>query len=126
MVEKVLNIGGKEVKFKSSAAVPRMYRVEFGRDIFVDIQKLRQSFYENVGNKNASNLSIADLTIFENVAYIMAKHADANIPSTIDEWLEGFEMFSIYEILPEILELWGDNVQGDAEAKKNNPQQSEK
>lgn len=126
MVEKVLNIGGKEVKFKSSAAVPRMYRVEFGRDIFVDIQKLRQSFYENVGNKNASNLSIADLTIFENVAYIMAKHADANIPSTIDEWLEGFEMFSIYEILPEILELWGDNVQGDAEAKKNNPQQSAK
>ena len=126
MVEKVLNIGGKEVKFKSSAAVPRMYRVEFGRDIFVDIQKLRQSFYENVGNKNASNLSIADLTIFENVAYIMAKHADANIPSTIDEWLEGFEMFLIYEILPEILELWGDNVQGDAEAKKNNPQQSAK
>jgi len=126
VVEKVLNIGGKEVKFKSSAAVPRMYRVEFGRDIFVDIQKLRQSFYENVGNKNASNLSIADLTIFENVAYIMAKHADANIPSTIDEWLEGFEMFSIYEILPEILELWGDNVQGDAEAKKNNPQQSAK
>jgi hypothetical protein len=126
VVEKVLNIGGKEVKFKSSAAVPRMYRVEFGRDIFVDIQKLRQSFYENVGNKNASNLSIADLTIFENVAYIMAKHADANIPSTIDEWLEGFEMFSIYEILPEILELWGDNVQGDAEAKKNTPQQSEK
>lgn len=126
MVEKVLNIGSKEVKFKSSAAVPRMYRVEFGRDIFVDIQKLRQSFYENVGNRNASNLSIADLTIFENVAYIMAKHADANIPSTIDEWLEGFEMFSIYEILPEILELWGDNVQGDAEAKKNNPQQSEK
>ena len=126
MVEKVLNIGGKEVKFKSSAAVPRMYRVEFGRDIFIDIQKLRQSFYENVGNKNASILSIADLTIFENVAYIMAKHADANIPSTIDEWLEGFEMFSIYEILPEILELWGDNVQGDAEAKKNNPQQSAK
>lgn len=126
MVEKVLNFGSKEVKFKSSAAVPRMYRVEFGRDIFVDIQKLRQSFYENVGNKNASNLSIADLTIFENVAYIMAKHADANIPSTIDEWLEGFEMFSIYEILPEILELWGDNVQGDAEAKKNNLQQSEK
>lgn len=126
MLEKVLNIGGKEVKFKSSAAVPRIYRVEFGRDIFVDIQKLRQSFYENVGNKSASNLSIADLTIFENVAYIMAKHADANIPSTIDEWLEGFEMFSIYEILPEILELWGDNVQGDAEAKKNNPQQSAK
>ena len=52
-------------------------------------------------------MEIEDLEIFENVAYIMAFHADPSIPKTIDEWLEQFEMFSIYEILPEILELWG-------------------
>lgn len=28
-------------------------------------------------------------------------------------------MFSIYEILPEILELWGTNLITDVEAKKN-------
>ena len=48
----------------------------------------------------------------------MAFHADPSIPKTIDEWLEQFEMFSIYEILPEILELWGTNLVTDVEAKK--------
>ena len=50
---------------------------------------------------------------------IMAFHADPSIPGTIDEWLEQFEMFSIYEVLPEILQLWGTNLVTDAESKKN-------
>lgn len=29
-----------------------------------------------------------------------------------------FEMFSIYEILPEILELWGSNLQTDVVNRK--------
>ena len=57
-------------------------------------------------------------SIFENVAYIMAYHADNSIPSTIEEWLDQFDMFSIYEVLPQILELWGDNVATDIKAKK--------
>ena len=39
--------------------------------------------------------------------------------NTIDEWLEQFEMFSIYEILPEILDLWGTNLITDVQSKKN-------
>ena len=35
----------------------------------------------------------------------MAYHFNKTIPPTIDEWLDEFEMFSIYVILPEILEL---------------------
>ena len=54
-------------------------------------------------------LEIEDLEIFENVAYILALHADTSTPASIDEWLDQFEMFSIYEVLPEILELWGRN-----------------
>ena len=126
MMEKTVMVGDKEVKLKSTAAIPRMYRTMFGSDIFVDLQKLRQSYAENVNRKDASGLSIVDLTIFENVAYCMAKHADPSIPSTIDLWLEGFDMFSIYDIFPVILELWSDNLQSDAEVKKNSPQQSEK
>ena len=41
------------------------------------------------------------------------------IPATIEEWLDEFEMFSIYEVLPEILELWGMNLQTEIESKKN-------
>ena len=37
----------------------------------------------------------------------MHKHGDSNQPSEIDDWLGQFETFSIYEIFPEILEMWG-------------------
>ena len=125
MLQKTVMVGSKEVTFKSSAAVPRMYRVKFGRDIFKDLTRLENAYRENVGKKNSS-LEIEDLEIFENVAYIMALHADPNIPDTIDEWLEQFEMFSIYEVLPEILILWGTNLEGDVAAKKNGFRQSVK
>ena len=33
-VTKKIEIDGKEVTFKASAAVPRLYRIKFGRDIY--------------------------------------------------------------------------------------------
>ena len=117
MIEKTVTIGDKEVKFRSSASVPRLYRIKFKRDIFKDLSKLEQSFKDK-GGENGSLMEIEDLEIFENVAYIMAFHADPSIPGTIDEWLEQFEMFSIYEILPEILDLWGTNLITDVQSKK--------
>ena len=118
MLEKTVRIGENDVKFRSSASVPRLYRIKFGRDIFKDLSKLEKSYQEK-GGEDGSSMEIEDLEIFENVAYIMAFHADPTIPKTIDEWLEQFDMFSIYEILPEILELWGTNLITDVEAKKN-------
>ena len=118
MIEKTVMVGDREVRFRSSASVPRLYRLKFKRDIFKDLSKLEKSF-RNKGDDEDSGLEIEDLEIFENVAYIMAFHADPTIPGTIDEWLEQFEMFSIYEILPEILELWGTNLIIEVQSKKN-------
>ena len=117
MVQKTVSINGKEVTFRSSATIPRLYRLKFRRDIFKDLAKLEKS-YKKRGD-GEEELEIEDLEIFENVAYIMALHADPTIPSTIDEWLDQFEMFSIYEVLPEILDLWGSNLFTDVSAKKN-------
>ena len=117
MLEKTITVCGKEVKFRASATIPRLYRVKFKRDIFKDLSKLESS-YNKKANEDGS-FAIDDLEIFENVAYIMAYHADHSIPDNIDEWLDQFEMFSIYEILPEILTLWGSNLVTDVEAKKN-------
>ena len=39
---KTIVIDGKECRFKSSAAIPRMYRMKFGRDIFVDMSHLKK------------------------------------------------------------------------------------
>lgn len=68
--------------------------------------------------------NLFSLEMFENIAYVMAKHADPSIPDTPEEWLDDFNTFSIYQVLPKIIELWGLNVRSDAEAKKNFVQQT--
>ena len=125
-MEKVINIGGKDVKMRASALIPRMYRFKFGRDILRDMTSLKKAFKKRSElpedatdeQKEEAALSEMDLTIFENVAYIMAKHANPAIPDDPDEWLDGFEMFSIYEVFPEILEMWELNNATTSKPKK--------
>lgn len=56
----------------------------------------------------------------------MAKHADSSVPNDPDEWLEQFNTFSIYEILPQLIELWGLNTATQIESKKNITKLTEK
>lgn len=115
-ITKNIEIDGRLVPFKASATVPRLYRLKFGRDIFSDIDKLIEATQD--GDAEASTLTIESLTIFEDVAYTMAKYADDSIPDTTEEWLDGFNVFSIYFILPQIVELWRLNNQTAVESKK--------
>ena len=72
----------------------------------------------------SSHLDMFSLEMFENIAYIMAKHADPTIPDSPEEWLDEFSTFSIYQVLPKIIELWGLNVQTDVESKKTSRNRS--
>ena len=133
MVTKTIEICGQPVRFCASAATPRLYRLKFKRDIFSDMQKLTKDFQakkaaqkaegqaEDTEQNAGTDLAVESLEIFENVAYIMAFQADRSIPDTIDQWLDQFEMFSIYEVLGELVQLWGDNLFTSASAKKNTP-----
>ena len=114
---KQIEIDGKQVSFKASAAIPRIYRMKFQRDIYKDLKALEKSIGDN--SEEGSNLDMFSLEMFENIAFVMARHADATIPNTPEEWLDGFNTFSIYQVLPQLIELWGLNVQTDVEAKKN-------
>lgn len=116
-VTKNIEIDGKKVLFRASAAIPRMYRLRFHRDIYRDLRSLEQAV--KGGDEKNSNIDLFSLEIFENIAYIMAKHADNTIPDTVEEWLDGFSTFSIYRILPSLIELWGLNVQTEIQSKKN-------
>ena len=116
-IQKNIIIDGIDVPFKASAAVPRLYRLKFRRDIYQDFAALQKSAGENT--EESSALDIESLEVFENIAYIMAKHADAAIPASPDEWLEQFNTFSIYEILPQLINLWGLNVETQVQSKKN-------
>ena len=119
-----IEIDGKQVPFKASAAIPRIYRMKFQRDIYKDLRALEKSVGDN--SEESSNLDMFSLEMFENIAFVMAKHADAGIPNTPEEWLDGFNTFSIYQVLPQLIELWGLNVQTDVEAKKNFARQNVK
>lgn len=123
-VRRTIEIDGKEVAFKASAAIPRIYRLKFQRDIYKDISLLEKSLGDN--SEEESNLDLFSLEMFENIAFIMAKHADPSIPNEVEDWLDEFNTFSIYQVLPQLIELWGMNIKTDAEAKKNFVQQSVK
>ena len=116
MIKREIMVCVKPVMFRSSSTVPRLYRAKFKRDIFRDLSKLEKSFKANA--ETGDEFAIDDLEIFENLAYIMAYHADNTIPQDINEWLDQFEIFSIYEIMPDLLAMWSDNVQTDVAAKK--------
>lgn len=115
-MEKTILCGGTEIRLKASALVPRLYRFTFGRDMMKDMNKLRRAYNKATDipedateeQREDAQLSALDLTIFENVAFIMARHADPkNAPATPDEWLDSLPgVFSVYEVLPEILEMW--------------------
>ena len=110
-MRKTIIINGIECNLKSSAALPRMYRLKFGRDIFVDMSHLKKQMdlnkkmKEETGN-DSSSISIESLEMFENIAFLMNKHGDPEQPNDIEEWLEQFETFDIYKVLPEILDMW--------------------
>jgi len=121
---KTIEIDGKEVTFKASAAIPRIYRMKFHRDIYKDLSELEKSV--SAQKEENSGLDIPSLEMFENIAYIMAKHADKTIPDTPEDWLDEFNTFSIYQVLPSIIELWGLNLKTDVQSKKALAQLTEK
>ena len=138
-MEKIIVIDGKEVGFRATALTPRLYRHKIGRDMVRDLNQLKRSYEKAVSAMNTqkpgedatesqiaeyeqavkdAQLSVMDLEIFENAAFVMARQYDQSIPDTPEEWLDGFVFFSIYEVLPHIIELWQLNQKTTASPKK--------
>lgn len=53
---KRIEIDGKQVSFKASAAIPRIYRMKFQRDIYKDLKALEKSIGDN--SEESSNLCL--------------------------------------------------------------------
>ena len=125
-MEIVLKIDDRDVGFKATALTPRIYRHKMGRDMVQDMNKLSRAYNKVLSlpkdaseeEKMDAQLSALDLEIFENVAWVMAKQYDRGIEDTPENWLDTFKMFSIYEILPHILNLWGLNNKTTSVPKK--------
>ena len=116
-MEATVKIDGKDVRFKATAAVPLLYRRKFNRDLLRDLMEVAKVMEgkETTGR----NLPLQTLTTFEQMAYIMAKHAEPDtVPDSPEEWLDGFSIMPVYAIFPVILDLWSGNMEGLEESKK--------
>ena len=112
-----ITVDGKEVTLRASAAVPRLYRIKFRRDIILDMQEVARAMEDK--DKTGQDLPLEALELFENMAYIMAKHGDKDaVPDSPDEWLEEFSTFSIYKIFPVLQALGEGNMEALDVAKK--------
>lgn len=102
-MEKTIEISGQQVKFKTSGAIPKRYKMQFQRDFFKDLLAL------GVVDTNGEELDLEvlqkiNLDVFFDIAWTMAKTADSSIPDPMT-WLDGFETFPIMEILPELQDM---------------------
>ena len=114
---KTIQIGDKEVLFKSSAAIPHIYRRRFNRDIFIDMDQMQKNMSKKSGG---ATIAVESLEMFENLAYCFAKHADPSVPEDVEAWLEQFETFDIYNILPKLIEMWTEESASTSRLKKKN------
>ncbi len=123
-MDKTINIDGRDVKFRATARTPRLYRMLTNRDMIKDMNILSKAFKDSEKKKKEdegvlSSLTTQHLVIFEDAAYVMARHANPDIEEqTADEWLDTFNLFDIYEIFPQLFDLWNVNTAQTAEAKK--------
>lgn len=116
-MDKIIKVDDKEVKFRATARTPRLYRGLTGRDMIRDMNRLKKAYDSK--QEGETELDIIDLQIFEDVAYVMARHANPDMEEkTADDWLDTFNMFSVYTVLPQILELWKANTVQTSVAKK--------
>lgn len=98
-MEKIINIGGKEIHMKATAATPMHYRNQFKKDMLVELSAME-----------GKELAEMDLSVFERMAYIMSGAFKEGI--SLEDWLDGFDgMTDILEAVAEIMTLWQDNTE---------------
>ena len=114
-MEKILNIGGKDIKLKSTAGTMMRYRNNFNRDFIKDLVNLQGKLTDKT--TKGAEFNAIDLDIFEKIAWCMAKTADDTIPD-IEKWLDEFETFDIMQVLPQIMELIVGNMEQINNKKK--------
>ena len=121
-MEKIIKIGGKEIKMKSTAGTMMRYRNNFNRDFIKDLVKLQGKLNEKL--EKGAEFEAIDLDLFEKIAWCMAKTADNTIPD-IENWLDEFETFDIMQVLPELMNLLVANMEQINENDKKKLQTEE-
>ena len=137
---------GRSVNFKASAFSPIAYNKLFPRrDFLRDMGNLKKEDEEMKKKKKkgeeleGGSLDMKVYELFVRIAYTFAYQGLAPTPRETEEqrefvskyrdaweWIDTFNTFSIYEILPEIMDLWYGNEKTISEPKNSVPAPPEK
>ena len=71
---KTVNIDGKDVTFRASAAIPRIYRNKFHRDIYKDLHDLQKSIDENDPENSGRTEKLHELSGLLFISYKSHEH----------------------------------------------------
>jgi hypothetical protein len=146
-MEKVIQIEeGRSAAFRASAFSPIQYNRLFpGRDFMKDMDDLRgmseraEDEEDGKDEEKQPQFTIEDYELFVRISYTFAYQALSPTPRVSEEqkkfreeypdpwtWIDSMNTFSIYSILPEIVNLWFGGAVQVASSKKNSSQQSGK
>ena len=74
-MEKTIYIDEKQVKLKSTAALPKRYKAQFGRDYFADLMKVAKVFGKGTKrNFGIQDISFASLDVIQQIKHCLFRH----------------------------------------------------
>lgn len=134
-MSKTIELDGKKVKIEANALLPRLYRKEFGRDLIVDMKKMIEGVrLSGKSMKKATKdpeglaaelmadpdaLDKLDLTVVENVTWMMLRAAGEDVGESVEEWLTTIEdTMALYMAMPDVIEVWLTSQKTTAKPKK--------
>lgn len=110
-MEKILTIDGRQVRFKSTAALPLRYKAQFGRDLVSDFSAVQKSWHPTPTEDGAEDGAdggyfddTADFELIYNVLWAMAKTADPSIKPPL-EWFDEFDGLPVFNWFAELGDL---------------------
>ena len=112
-MEKIINIGGVDVRLKSTAATPLIYKNQFKTSLLTDLMLLSKAFQNgtDVNKMSYNQLKNVDLDIFYNFVWVLAKGADKNIEPPL-EWFAKFNEFNLQEVMADVMDLLTSSIGG--------------
>ena len=119
-MEKVIKISGQDVGFKAPASLPVRYYNATGRDLFVDLQTLADGTEQvesklKLGKKKAEPVFKLNKNwntmVFYGIAHTMARAYDDSVTPDLEDWIDSFVSFPIFEIFGELKPLLNASLQ---------------
>ncbi len=134
-MKKTITLDGKSVQIEANALLPRLYRKEFGRDLMTDMRKLLDSVRisaealkkarkdpDGVAAElmaDPASMDDIDLSVMENITYLMLRSAGEDVGESVEEWLESLEdSMAIYMAMPDVIEVWTASQKTTSKSKK--------